>query len=346
MPTLASAAKIEWEDRVIGGNWIQPGDQGKNRMPIRYNGQRREVEMAVRLFTRDVLQAARLAARCPLRWEGFRAWAQSPTGRQQCAELSVAATTRIAAAARWWSARHLPKHLAEELRRRRFRVIRRAPLLRPAAQSTAGAAPSPGVAAAAGAQDSNSLRLQRAPSAAETPRGSESSDGEIPNAAEDVNSPLPKRRRARASPASARNSCAAGAVCAQPEGGTRSPLRPTSTGGGPASPVADVARASPCDGSATPVDAAPASPQVPRQGKRRVPCSTGKDAEPAPPCSGSASPVGAARLRALGKAGRRAPCSAGSEAAYSGRVETPGGAGSKCSAGRTACAGQTRRGVG
>ena len=141
MPTLASAAKIRWEDRVIGGNWTQPGERAKNRMPIRYNGQRREVEMAVRLFTRDVLQLAREHAQGPLRWEHFRAWASHGAGKQACRDLSAKAARDIAAASAWTRARHLPPGIVEELRRRRFRHLQRAPArARPAPASDASAA--------------------------------------------------------------------------------------------------------------------------------------------------------------------------------------------------------------
>ena len=118
MPTLASAAKIRREDRVIGGNWTQPGERARNRVPIRLNGQRREVEMAVRLFTRDVLQLAREHARGPRLWEQFRAWASHGAGKQTRRDLLAKAVRDIAAART--RARHLPEGIAEELRLRRF----------------------------------------------------------------------------------------------------------------------------------------------------------------------------------------------------------------------------------
>ena len=108
-------------------------------MPIRYNGQHREVEMALRIFTREVLRTARAQAPSALRWEHFRAWAQSPPGRKQYSAISEAATREIAAATKWWQANYLEPSVVVELRRRRFRAVLRAPRSCAAALGAAGA---------------------------------------------------------------------------------------------------------------------------------------------------------------------------------------------------------------
>ena len=284
MPTLASAAGIGWEERVIGGNWTQPGEQGRNRMPIRYNGQRREVEMAVRLFTRDVLEEARVAhtKEAPMRWEDFRAWARLPPGLQKCAELTAAATRTIAAVASWSQAEHLPPSIKEELRRRRFRFVRRAPA--GPREPAAVAAPAAGAPAVPPApqQGGRSQRRpqQRSPALFEAKEGS--SDGELAAATprQGMASPQPKRRRVQTVRGEGGNAGGGHPRASAPPGSTGAAQRPCRTGEG------DTVTPPPSQGSGEAGRPHPATPPRPRRSGTLEPPDSGPS-----PCGPGGTPI-------------------------------------------------------
>ncbi len=189
--------------------------------------------MAVRLFSLDALAAARRAhpGPEPLRWQAFRVWARHPPGSQVCADLVTAARRQVAAAACWSRAAHLPAPVVEELRRRRFCLIRRAPW-GPVPRARAPAAP-PRRAA------SPEPRKRRRPS---SPGAAASSDGELSGDAGRV-SPYPTPPRAKG-----------GDVPSQPSNrssGSSSNIRCASTpaganGQGTASPAAAAADSPGC----------------------------------------------------------------------------------------------------
>ena len=203
-----------------------------------------------------------------MRWEDFRAWARLPPGLQKCAELTAAATRTIAAVASWYQAEHLPPSIKEELRRRRFRFVRRAPAgpRRPAA-----------VAVPAAAAPAVQPPVLRTPEAKEG-----SSDGELAAATprQGMASPLPKRRRLHTVRGEEGNAGGGHPRAAAPPGSAGAAQRPCHSGEG------DAVMPTPSQGSGEAGRPHPATPPRPvRTGTLEPP-----DSGPSP-CGPGGTPI-------------------------------------------------------
>ena len=122
-PTLADAIGMKYANRVICGGWSESNAQGRNSMPVRYSGQRREAEMSTRLLCVRLLDHLQSQLPSPLRWENVRGWAATREGRVAIRSIMKVAAADVAASSVWERAQFLPLTTAEQLRRLRFRHL-------------------------------------------------------------------------------------------------------------------------------------------------------------------------------------------------------------------------------
>ena len=205
MPTFADTIAMDWQDRLVAGGWsVDSGSskQGFNVMPLRYSGQRRQQQAAVRLHLQMLLETACCELNPPVTWTQVRAWWTRPGTqtaaakcRQHAAEVVAGDTTTPE------EAKFLPEALKTEARRRCFRRIRPALLARKMrfsasppestgsrARACAGAASAGGQPAAAGAKPCSTRKRPVVQPSGQARTGrirsrvgaaSDSSDGEV-----------------------------------------------------------------------------------------------------------------------------------------------------------------------
>ncbi len=124
MPTLAESVQLPWTERVVGGGWT-PRDGGgsagaPNMMPLRYAGTRREQQGFVRLYMHEVFHEAVASLPAPLRFEGVKAWWDTPAAQEVAAGARRRAMQLLAAQGAPEPAKFLPPAVKKELARRRF----------------------------------------------------------------------------------------------------------------------------------------------------------------------------------------------------------------------------------
>ena len=124
MPTLADCVQLPWSERVVGGGWTPLNGGGSagapNMMPLRYAGTRREQQGFVRLYMHEVFHEAVTSLPPPLRFEGVKAWWDTPAAQRVAAGARLRAMQLLAAQGAPEPAKFLPPAVKKELARRRF----------------------------------------------------------------------------------------------------------------------------------------------------------------------------------------------------------------------------------